>query len=123
MCDSIYYILFFFPGDVSINSSLEILIADIILRTIEFFSGFSQRAPVFAPFTTPIYSNTAFRILSYAMENITGKAFASSLDDKIIKPLNLSRTSLHKPGNDAFGVIPFNATTSGWLYDLGDEGP
>lgn len=72
----------------------------------DFFNGFTKRHPVYAPFTTPVYSNTAFQILGYVIENVTGQAYEGAVETDIFKPLNLSRTSLKRPGNPSWGVIP-----------------
>ncbi|KAE9374293.1 beta-lactamase/transpeptidase-like protein [Stipitochalara longipes BDJ] len=89
----------------------------------EFFNGFPQRRPVFAPSTTPAYSNVAFQILGYALEKITGKSFTDMLNDDIIKPLRLNSTSYSRPENTNLGVIPGTPDSSGWNLDIGDEGP
>jgi len=90
---------------------------------IEFFDGFLQRHPVFAPSTTPAYSNAAFQILGYALEKITGKSYTAMLKDDIIKPLRLNGTSYDQPKNSTRGAIPGTFESSGWTFDIGDEGP
>ncbi|KAI9826781.1 MAG: hypothetical protein M1819_007252 [Sarea resinae] len=89
----------------------------------EWFKGFLDDAPVFAPFYAPAYSNNAYKLLAYALENVTGSTFESLFEDKLVKPLNLTRTSYAKPSNDSWGVIPGNATTSMWYVDIGDDAP
>lgn len=86
----------------------------------EFFRGFTKRHPVYAPFTTPVYSNAAIWILGYVVETVTGKPFDQAVHDDIFAPLHMSRTSLKKPQN-SWGVIPIGV--SGWDYDLVGEGP
>jgi CubicO group peptidase (beta-lactamase class C family) len=96
-----------------------------------FFDGFAKKHPVYAPSTSPIYSNVAYQILAYALEGITGQPFERMLDCDIINKLNLTHTSLKTPRNSSFGVIPnsitpsslSSETTSGWNQQLGDEGP
>ncbi|KNG89846.1 putative beta-lactamase [Aspergillus nomiae NRRL 13137] len=85
-----------------------------------FLRGIVSEDPTFAPGTTPAYSNAAYQLLRYAMENITGIEFASMFDDSIVKPLNLNSTSLLTPKNDNTGIIPVNATASLWDFNLGD---
>jgi CubicO group peptidase (beta-lactamase class C family) len=89
----------------------------------EFFSWFTKRPPVYLPSTTPVYSNAAYQLLGYALENITNKSFESLLDQSIFKPLNMTRSSLLVPSDPSEGVIPVNETTSGWAMDGGEEAP
>jgi quinol monooxygenase YgiN len=86
----------------------------------QFFEGFSKRHPVYASSTAPIYSNVAFQILSYALENITGVAFATSVHDGLFSPLNLTGSSWTVPASNSSGLIPDD---SSWAFDAGDEAP
>ncbi|KAL1981851.1 hypothetical protein VTN96DRAFT_2096 [Rasamsonia emersonii] len=88
----------------------------------QFFQGLLKRHPVVPTSSTPIYSNAAFQILGYVLEDIANQTYASILLEDIIRPLNLSRSSYTTP-DDKYGVIPINDTASGWNLDLGDEGP
>ncbi|KAI9741723.1 MAG: hypothetical protein M1834_000108 [Cirrosporium novae-zelandiae] len=88
----------------------------------EFFNAIDTRKPIYAPDTTPIYSNTAFQILAYALEGIVGQSFETLLQRSLVTPLNLTGTSYSKP-NDSRGVIPQNPTTSWWNADVGDVTP
>ncbi|KAK3360682.1 beta-lactamase/transpeptidase-like protein [Lasiosphaeria hispida] len=74
--------------------------------------------PVASSYRTPNYSSMAFQLLAYAVENITGQAFPDFVRDQLVKPLNLTRTFLTKPGSDSNAVV-----VSGWDLDLGDEAP
>lgn len=87
----------------------------------EYLQGFPKRHPVFLAQSTPIYSNTAFRILSYAMEAIAGDSYEDIVNKSIIQPLALQHTSVRKPQDDYHGVIPQG--DSYWDYDVGDEAP
>jgi CubicO group peptidase (beta-lactamase class C family) len=91
-----------------------------LILLIEYFEGFIHHHPVFLPYSTPIYSNTAFRILSYAIEAITGVTFDNLIEECVFKHLLLNNTSMHNPA-DSLGVIPQG--DSYWSYDIGDEGP
>jgi len=88
----------------------------------EFFAGFSHLYPAFAPGETPAYSNVAFQILSYALETMTGRNYQTSLQDKLLKPLNLAHTFYTTP-NESVGVIPGNPSSTGWTNNLGEESP
>ncbi|EIT74499.1 hypothetical protein AO1008_03977 [Aspergillus oryzae 100-8] len=85
-----------------------------------FLSGMVSEDPTFAPGTTPAYSNAAYQLLRYAMENISGTDFPSMFQNSIVKPLNLNSTSLLAPKNASVGIIPVNETVSVWDFDLGD---
>jgi CubicO group peptidase (beta-lactamase class C family) len=93
------------------------------LYYIEFFDGFTKRHPVHAPSVSPTYSNVAFQILAYALESITGKTYEQMLDVDLIKKLSLNGTSYAAPINISLGIIPGSILTSGWNFDIGDEGP
>lgn len=77
-----------------------------------------QTWPLAASYHTPNYSNMAFQLLAYAVENITGTPFPDLVMEQIVKPLNLTRTFLGHPGNDTNAVI-----VDGWDIDFGDEAP
>lgn len=86
-----------------------------------FFEGFTKRHPVYAPATAAIYSNVAYQILSYAIENITGVDFPTLVQEKLYKPLNLTRSSWRVVPKDNSTAIISNPTV--WALDLGDESP
>jgi len=93
------------------------------LFSTAFFKGFLTRHPVFAPSTTPVYSNVAFQILAYAIENMTNNGtFSSILSKDILKPLRMTRTSTSPP-NSSIVAIPSGDEDSGWGVDLEDMTP
>ena len=77
-----------------------------------------KRRPVLPASQTPMYSNMAYQLLAYAVENITGQAFPAMVEENLIKPLRLTRTFLSPPLNDTDAV-----TVDGWTIDLGGEAP
>jgi len=77
-----------------------------------------DRRPITSTSRTPIYSNMAFQLLAYAVENITGQSFANLVHEYLLKPLNLERTLLDNPVNDTNAVV-----VDGWDLVLGDEAP
>jgi len=81
------------------------------LRLLEFFANFARYYPAVAGAETPVYST--YQILAYAMQAITGKNFTNSLDDALVRPLNLTRTFYTTPA-PSIGVIP--GTLSGVFY-------
>ena len=85
----------------------------------QFFEGFTERHPVYAPGTAPIYSNAAYMILSYALEAITDIDFPTSVQTSLFSSLNLSNgTSWFQPSDNSSAIIPNN---SSWSINLGDE--
>ena len=48
----------------------------------------------FAPDSTFRYCNSGFILLSYILEDVTGKSFEQLLNEQIIKPLNLQNTGI-----------------------------
>ncbi|KAJ6013735.1 hypothetical protein N7540_008326 [Penicillium herquei] len=88
----------------------------------ELFLGLPRSHPTFLTSHSPAYSNAAFQILAYALEKITKSTFASLLSEAIIKPLNLSRTTITAPPAQ-YGVIPGTEASSYWNFPLGEEAP
>ncbi|KAK6812578.1 hypothetical protein RU639_011752 [Aspergillus parasiticus] len=83
----------------------------------------AQESPVAPPGVTPIYSNVGFQILGYIIERITGQPFNDVLEGRILKPLSLSKTSLHTPLSNSSGIIPTDPRTSGWSNQYAGEAP
>lgn len=92
-----------------------------MLRILDFLEGLLKSHPVVPVASTPIYSNAAFVLLAYALEEITGKRFTELLEEDIIKPLHLTRSSYGKP-DDKHGIIPDDPMSS-WEFDMADETP
>jgi len=86
-----------------------------------FFEGFTKRHPVYAPATGAIYSNVAYQILAYAIENVTGVDFPTLVQKNLYKPLNLSKSSWGIPPKDNKTSVISNPAV--WALDLGDETP
>ncbi|KAM5464741.1 hypothetical protein MauCBS54593_006834 [Microsporum audouinii] len=80
----------------------------------EFFSYIVQQPPVALPGTTPIYSDDAFRILGYVVERITGKSFESVLNQRVLEPLELTRTSPASPENPLPGAVLADMNNHEW---------
>ena len=79
------------------------------------------------PYTTPSYSNPAYGLLAYALENILNQEpFAQIMQDKLLDPLVLTRTLYNLPVNSTLPsdvIIPFNLTASGFTDDGGEDDP
>lgn len=87
----------------------------------EALRAFLQEAPVEAPFSTPIYSNGAYQLLTYALEAITNRTMSDMITDDVFCPLEMDDSS-YALKNGTAGVIPGSATLSGWNMPLGDAG-
>ncbi|KAL6910108.1 beta-lactamase/transpeptidase-like protein [Trichoderma evansii] len=85
----------------------------------KYFSGLIQRHPVFPPYGTALYSNAAYRILSYVIEAITGKSYEEVLKQDVFGPLGLKHSSSLPPVSSGAGVIPEG--DAGWSRPYGDE--
>ena len=72
--------------------------------------------PTWAP--TPIYSNSAWRLITMALENITGKPFSELFDETFVKALGLTGTYQFTPEDDSKSIVPGNASASWYSADL-----
>ncbi|KAK7951086.1 beta-lactamase/transpeptidase-like protein [Apiospora aurea] len=88
----------------------------------QFFEGIANSYPSFAPWKTPAYSNIAFQLLAYALEKMTGRPFLTSLNERVLNPLDLRHTYYRDPP-ERVGVIPRNISQTGWRAYIGDESP
>jgi CubicO group peptidase (beta-lactamase class C family) len=86
---------------------------------VEFFRGLQIMVPSYPPWQTPTYSNIGFQLFTYALENITGKAFPDILNDKVIQPLGLTNT-YYRTAPASIGIVPTSLKDSYWYVDLGD---
>lgn len=78
--------------------------------------------PSYPAWQTASYSNVAYQLLAYALENISGKSFKQILDDRILKPLDLQRT-YYDTAPPSVGVIPGTVRDMYWDVSLGDASP
>ncbi|PVI03755.1 beta-lactamase/transpeptidase-like protein [Periconia macrospinosa] len=87
----------------------------------EFFAALDTRQPIFAANTQPIYANTPYVILGYALESITGKSLSEILQS-FVDELKLDMTTPVKP-DISRAVIPYSAERSGYLVQTGEAWP
>lgn len=87
----------------------------------EYFEGFTQRHPVFSPYSTPIYSNAAYRLLGYVLERLSGKPYHDLIETSVLRSLDLNHSGTKRPTAIKVPVIPNG--DSGWFQDVGDEAP
>lgn len=103
-------------------ADLNIKLQTILTLGQEYFQGFLQRHPVFAPWTTPVYSNAGFRLLGYVLEALGGTSYNSLLQSKVLEPLGLADTSATYPPKQGSWVVP-GGNESGFYVNYGDEIP
>ncbi|KAF4448678.1 putative beta-lactamase-like 1 [Fusarium austroafricanum] len=91
----------------------------------EFFQGITAETsfPITSSGNTPVYSNLAYQILSYALEGMTGKSFQKSLQSSLLDPLHMKRTTMEAPKSKKNTMIPENEQLSTWNMTLGDTSP
>lgn len=63
----------------------------------DFFANWGRKNPAYAPFTTPVYSNIGYAILGLVIERVTGVSFSQYIQNAIIEPLGLNKTSIDHP--------------------------
>lgn len=88
----------------------------------EFFKGLLQSHPIVPTSSTPIYSNAAYQVLAYALEEMTGQGYQDLLNKDLLGPLNLTRTFYNTP-DISLGVIPSSGGQQYWNFAMGDETP
>ncbi|KAI0164392.1 beta-lactamase/transpeptidase-like protein [Hypoxylon sp. FL1284] len=86
----------------------------------DFWDNFGKRDPVFAPYRSPLYSNTAFFLLSLVVEEVSGVPFRDFVQENILDVAGMPKTSYSKP-DDKLGAISLGDTT--WNASLGIEDP
>lgn len=88
----------------------------------EFFAGLERMFPSFAPWQTSTYSNIGYQIFAYALESLTKKKFADTIQDRVIAPLGLNRT-YYDSAPASVGIIPGSVEDTYWGASLGDSNP
>jgi CubicO group peptidase (beta-lactamase class C family) len=73
---------------------------------------------VWQPGDKAAYSNLAYILLGYALENITASGFNDLLYSSILDPLGLKATGL-APSNVSDAAIPAGTGWSWYLMDIG----
>jgi CubicO group peptidase (beta-lactamase class C family) len=67
------------------------------LRPLGSYLALHVPARIYPPGTTPAYCNYATALAGYVVERVSGKAFASYVDDSIFRPLGMSRSTFAQP--------------------------
>lgn len=105
---------------VDINFSLSVAATD---GSQAVFDNYLQRHPVLAPFHAPTYSNAAFALLAYALENITNQSFPDLFRHSLVEPLQLNSTTYSLPEDSSSSIIPVNSTASRYDGSFEEEAP
>ncbi|KAJ5591594.1 uncharacterized protein N7459_001963 [Penicillium hispanicum] len=83
-----------------------------------FWNDMGNRAPIYAPYTTPAYSDVAYDILGLVIERVSGQSYGDYVQKQIFEPLNMTRTFVATPAN-SLGFI--SKESNWWGTNLGLE--
>ncbi|KAK3896643.1 beta-lactamase/transpeptidase-like protein [Staphylotrichum tortipilum] len=109
------------PGIPALNATEQIQCGTSGLRACtraESLTKIAHTYPISPTHHTPAYSNMAFQLLAYAVEQITHKKFPTLVNTRLLTPLNLTHTFLTKPSNPSNALV-----LDGWDLDFGEESP
>ncbi|KAL9949725.1 hypothetical protein ACHAQF_001655 [Verticillium nonalfalfae] len=88
------------------DTTLRMLASQIAgVNQDKFFDGLKFSNLTWQPGTNAAYSNLAYIILGFAVENITSSSYADALNDRIAAPLRLKNTGTRVPVIEN-GIIP-----------------
>ena len=87
---------------------------------VDLLGAVESQIPIFAPNQQSTYSNVAFELLGVVLERVTGQDYRSYIEEAIFKPLNMSKSTLSLPPDEA-GVIP--SGDHYWDVDEGIQSP
>ncbi|EFE44816.1 hypothetical protein TRV_00367 [Trichophyton verrucosum HKI 0517] len=76
---------------------------------------FADLPPFPAPDTPPCISKSSCNRTGYIVESIAGKPFASVLNQRILEPLKLGKTSLLLTEDPSPRVLPADTNSHGWM--------
>ncbi|KAF2642179.1 beta-lactamase/transpeptidase-like protein [Massarina eburnea CBS 473.64] len=104
------------------NSSIPPCGAWPLCSRQQFFQGLDIMYPSYPAWQSATYSNIAYQLLAYALENMTRKRFVNILTDRIITPLGLTHT-YYQNAPESVGVLPGPNNDTYWNVNLGDANP
>lgn len=93
---------------------------DTIDNIIDYISNSNAYEPIGAPGLYMSYSNDAYAILSYVVDIASGTTLEKFLDERIFKPLGMTRSVLDLDGSEAEKIACEGNITE--LFDIGDDG-
>ncbi|KAJ9658756.1 hypothetical protein H2198_003502 [Neophaeococcomyces mojaviensis] len=73
-----------------------------------YINSITSTHPVFVPGFSPVYSDMAYSLLAFALENITNTSFPEIFQKNFITALNLTSTSYNAPKDLSNAIIPVN---------------
>ncbi|KAK3669603.1 hypothetical protein LTR78_010541 [Recurvomyces mirabilis] len=65
----------------------------------DFLNDWGRKFPVYAPYTTLVYSNMGFAILGLVIGRVTGSSYAQFMQKAVFDPLGLDHSSVDHPLN------------------------
>lgn len=90
----------------------------------EFWRDFGKHPPVYAPFTTPMYSNLGVSILGMVLEKVSNISYAEFIQENVLTPLYLDNTATSTPSSPSNAFIPAQTMEEDWWgVDLGWDVP
>ncbi|KAH8901464.1 beta-lactamase [Thozetella sp. PMI_491] len=96
----------------------------------DFWDSVGRSSATYPPYTTPAYSNMAYDLLGVVIERASGQSYAKFIQERILEPLDMSRTYVDKPANDSIGFIssepnfwstPIGSSASSGLYSTAND--
>ncbi|KIV95157.1 hypothetical protein PV10_02839 [Exophiala mesophila] len=117
-------VAFGFPPTPALNGSYYEAIPGLFFPADRqaFFNNILVRHPIVSPNHAPVYSNLAFQLLAYALENITSSPFEDLVSEALAE-ISLNSTTYTVPENFDTGIIPIDANTSWYGVDSGPYKP
>lgn len=94
--------------------------AQLTCSYADLLGAVKAQIPIFAPNQQSTYSNIAFELLGIVLERVSGQDYRSYIEDAIFKPLNMTKSTLSLPPDEA-GVIP--SGDHYWDVDEGIQSP
>ncbi|KAH8716983.1 beta-lactamase/transpeptidase-like protein [Phaeosphaeriaceae sp. PMI808] len=102
------------PSDCVVNSSRR------CITEKDLFDVLKSEHPIFAPNMKSTYANVPFDLLGLVSGRLANKTFEKYIEDAILKPLDMSKSTFSVPPDSA-GVIPLNYHY--WDIDMGIQAP
>lgn len=85
--------------------------------------GLSNMRPVFPVHSKALYSNVAFELLGYVVENITGLSYEEAVDKYVTKPLGMENTTFKPLSEESMVISQLPDDLNWWQTDLRGYNP
>lgn len=77
-----------------------------------------------SPNSGPLYSNVGYSLLGMALEAVHNQSVEQVIQDLILSPLSLSKTTFSVPTNSSTALLPRTSADAGWFTpDFGNYNP